>query len=199
MQRPALISPSLLAADCLRLGEELKEVEAADLIHLDVMDGHFVPNLTFGIDTLRAVKGATGLPVDVHLMISNPDEMVEKYLDAGADIVSFHYEAATHAHRLPDPQARQNDRDHRDHGHGDHPRVHATRPPRPGSLRIGGRPAGPEVLGPLRRRDRLATQTARLMIRVVRRIEHPDPALVLFHVAAPYIPKYSNTETPKTP
>lgn len=100
MQRPAIIAPSLLAADCLRLGEELDEVKTADLVHLDVMDGHFVPNLTFGLDTLRAVKSATSLPVDVHLMISNPDEMVEKYLDAGADIVSFHYEATAHAHRL---------------------------------------------------------------------------------------------------
>ena len=100
MQRPAVIAPSLLAADYLRLGEELKEVETADLVHLDVMDGHFVPNLSFGLDTLRAVKGATSLPVDVHLMISNPDDMVEKYLDAGADIVSFHYEATAHAHRL---------------------------------------------------------------------------------------------------
>ena len=100
MQRPAMIAPSLLAADNLRLGEELRDIDSADMIHLDVMDGHFVPNLTFGLDTLRAVKGATKLPVDVHLMISNPDEMVERYLDAGADVVSFHYEATAHAHRL---------------------------------------------------------------------------------------------------
>ena len=64
------------------------------------MDGHFVPNLTFGLDILRAVKASTDLPVDVHLMITNPDEMVEKYLDAGADLVSFHYEATAHANRL---------------------------------------------------------------------------------------------------
>lgn len=64
------------------------------------MDGHFVPNLTFGLDILKAVKASTELPVDVHLMITNPDEMVEKYLDAGADIVSFHYEATAHANRL---------------------------------------------------------------------------------------------------
>ena len=94
------IAPSILSADFSRLGSELTDIASADLVHFDVMDGHFVPNLTFGLDVLRAVKAATSLPVDAHLMISNPDEMVEKYLDAGADIVSFHYEATAHAHRL---------------------------------------------------------------------------------------------------
>ncbi|MDM8270982.1 ribulose-phosphate 3-epimerase [Thermophilibacter provencensis] len=94
------IAPSILAANYLRLGEELADVSTGDLIHFDVMDGHFVPNLSFGIDVVRAVKSATDLPVDVHLMITNPDEMVEKYLDAGADYLSFHYEATAHAHRL---------------------------------------------------------------------------------------------------
>lgn len=94
------IAPSILSADFSRLGSELADIASADLVHFDVMDGHFVPNLTFGLDVLRAVKAATNLPVDAHLMISNPDEMVEKYLDAGADIVSFHYEATAHAHRL---------------------------------------------------------------------------------------------------
>ncbi len=94
------VAPSVLSADFTRLGEELESVGTADLIHYDVMDGHFVPNLTFGPDVLRAVKAATGLPVDVHLMISNPDEMVGSYLDAGADMLSFHYEATAHAHRL---------------------------------------------------------------------------------------------------
>ncbi len=94
------IAPSILSADFARLGSELADITSADLVHFDVMDGHFVPNLTFGLDVLRAVKAATSLPVDAHLMISNPDEMVEKYLDAGADIVSFHYEATAHAHRL---------------------------------------------------------------------------------------------------
>lgn len=94
------IAPSILSADFSRLGSELADIASADLVHFDVMDGHFVPNLTFGLDVLRAVKAATSLPVDAHLMISNPDEMVEKYLDAGADIVSFHYEATAHAHRL---------------------------------------------------------------------------------------------------
>ena len=94
------IAPSILAANYLRLGEELADVSTGDLIHFDVMDGHFVPNLSFGIDVVRAVKSATSLPVDVHLMITNPDEMVEKYLEAGADYLSFHYEATAHAHRL---------------------------------------------------------------------------------------------------
>ena len=94
------IASSILSADFSRLGSELADIASADLVHFDVMDGHFVPNLTFGLDVLRAVKAATSLPVDAHLMISNPDEMVEKYLDAGADIVSFHYEATAHAHRL---------------------------------------------------------------------------------------------------
>ena len=94
------IAPSILAANYLRLGEELADVSTGDLIHFDVMDGHLVPNLSFGIDVVRAVKSATSLPVDVHLMITNPDEMVEKYLEAGADYLSFHYEATAHAHRL---------------------------------------------------------------------------------------------------
>lgn len=94
------IAPSVLSADFARLGEELASIATADYVHYDVMDGHFVPNLTFGLDILRATKAATDLPVDVHLMITNPDEMVEKYLDAGADLVSFHYEATAHAHRL---------------------------------------------------------------------------------------------------
>lgn len=100
MSNEIKIAPSILSADFSRLGSELADIASADLVHFDVMDGHFVPNLTFGLDVLRAVKAATSLPVDAHLMISNPDEMVEKYLDAGADIVSFHYEATAHAHRL---------------------------------------------------------------------------------------------------
>ena len=94
------VAPSVLSADFRRRADELADVSTADLLHYDVMDGHFVPNLSFGIDLLRTVKSATELPVDVHLMISNPDEMVERYLDAGADVVSFHYEATSHAHRL---------------------------------------------------------------------------------------------------
>lgn len=94
------VAPSVLAADLTRLGAELDSVRSADLVHVDVMDGHFVPNLTFGPDVVRAVKSSTDLPVDVHLMISNPDEMIGSYLDAGADLVSFHWEATAHANRL---------------------------------------------------------------------------------------------------
>lgn len=100
MNAPVLIAPSVLAADYGRIADELADTSSADLVHLDVMDGHFVPNISFGVDFLRAVKEQTPLPVDVHLMIDNPDEKVEGYLDAGADILTFHYEAATHAHRI---------------------------------------------------------------------------------------------------
>lgn len=100
MLKDILVAPSVLSADFSRLGSELDEISTADMVHYDVMDGHFVPNLSFGLDILRTVKAHTDLPVDVHLMVTNPDDMVEKFLDAGADYVSFHYEAATHAHRL---------------------------------------------------------------------------------------------------
>ena len=100
MSDPIQIAPSILAADYARISEELAQVSSADLIHFDIMDGHFVPNISFGADFLRAVKASTDLPVDAHLMVSNPDEAVEKFLDAGADSLSFHYEATAHAHRL---------------------------------------------------------------------------------------------------
>lgn len=95
-----LVAPSILSASFLDLGSDLDDVATADLVHYDVMDGHFVPNLTFGPDILRQVKRRTSLPVDVHLMISNPDEAAALYLEAGADMVSFHLEATAHAHRL---------------------------------------------------------------------------------------------------
>lgn len=94
------VSPSILSADFLRLGEELASIHNADWVHFDVMDGDFVPNVSFGQDILRAVKRGTDLPVDVHLMVSNPDETFARYLDAGADILTFHWEAATHPHRI---------------------------------------------------------------------------------------------------
>ncbi|MCY4443759.1 MAG: ribulose-phosphate 3-epimerase [Proteobacteria bacterium] len=97
-----LIAPSLLSADVMRLGAEIADVEAAgaDLHHIDVMDGHFVPNLTFGLPLVEALKKSANLPLDVHLMVSNPDAVVADYLAAGADWLSFHVEAAVHAHRL---------------------------------------------------------------------------------------------------
>lgn len=94
------IAPSVLSADFVNLASELEEVAAADFIHMDVMDGHFVPNLTFGPDYIRAAKRATTVPLDVHLMVDNPDESVDWYLDAGADMVTVHVEAARHLDRL---------------------------------------------------------------------------------------------------
>lgn len=96
------IAPSILAADPLQLGAELANAESAgaDWHHLDVMDGHYVPNLTFGLPLIKAVKKVSKLPLDVHIMVTNPDEVAMHYVDAGADILVFHVEAARHAHRL---------------------------------------------------------------------------------------------------
>ncbi|MGI6128829.1 MAG: ribulose-phosphate 3-epimerase [bacterium] len=96
------VAPSLLAADFSVLGAEVARAEAAgaDLLHLDVMDGHFVPNITFGPQVVRTVRKLTNLPLDVHLMVSNPDCFVEEFADAGADIISFHVEACHHVHRI---------------------------------------------------------------------------------------------------
>ncbi len=102
MNGQILISPSILAADLLKLGSELQSVSNADFIHYDVMDGDFVPNISFGPGLLRAVKRGTDLPVDVHMMVSNPDEVFRDYLDAGADVLTFHMETAKHAHRIVD-------------------------------------------------------------------------------------------------
>ncbi len=102
MREQIRISPSILAADFLNLGAELASVSNADFIHYDVMDGDFVPNISFGPGLLRAVKRGTDLPVDVHMMVSNPDEVFRDYLDAGADILTFHMETAKHAHRIVD-------------------------------------------------------------------------------------------------
>jgi ribulose-phosphate 3-epimerase len=95
------IAPSILSADFTRLAEEVRAVEeaGADYIHVDVMDGHFVPNITIGPLVVKAVRRTTRLPLDVHLMISNPDRFIEAFVKAGADIVTIHAEAATHLHR----------------------------------------------------------------------------------------------------
>ena len=81
------------------LAHDLKRISNADLIHVDVMDGHFVPNLSYGTAIVKACKSATDIPLDVHLMVSNPDDTVDWYIDAGADLVTVHYEASTHLHR----------------------------------------------------------------------------------------------------
>jgi ribulose-phosphate 3-epimerase len=96
-----MIAPSILSADFSRLGEEVRAVEAAgaDVIHVDVMDGHFVPNITIGPLIVKAVRAVTDLPLDVHLMISDPDRYLQDFIDAGADWVTVHVEACTHLHR----------------------------------------------------------------------------------------------------
>lgn len=95
------IAPSILSADFARLADEIKDVEAggADYIHVDVMDGHFVPNITIGPLIVEAIRPVTSLPLDVHLMIDNPDTYIDVFADAGADIISIHVEAAPHLHR----------------------------------------------------------------------------------------------------
>ena len=95
------ISPSILSADFTRLAEEVTAVEkaGADYIHIDVMDGRFVPNITIGPMIVKAVRRVTELPLDVHLMISNPDQFVEEFVKAGADLITVHAEAVKNLHR----------------------------------------------------------------------------------------------------
>ncbi|MDB4964010.1 MAG: ribulose-phosphate 3-epimerase [Myxococcales bacterium] len=93
------IAPSILSADFGRLAEEVKAIGSADYVHVDVMDGHFVPNLTIGPIVIEAVKRATHLPLDVHLMIEDAERWVAAYAKAGADIIGVHVEAAPHLHR----------------------------------------------------------------------------------------------------
>jgi ribulose-phosphate 3-epimerase len=95
------IAPSILSADFAKLGEEIKDVErgGADYIHIDVMDGHFVPNITIGPLIVNAVRPITSLPLDVHLMIENPDQFIVEFAKAGADYITVHVEACKHLHR----------------------------------------------------------------------------------------------------
>jgi ribulose-phosphate 3-epimerase len=92
-----LVAPSILSADFARLGEEIKKVEqaGADWIHVDVMDGHFVPNLTIGAPVVKAIRPTTKLPLDVHLMISDPEKYVEDFCKAGADYLTIHVESSS--------------------------------------------------------------------------------------------------------
>jgi ribulose-phosphate 3-epimerase len=96
-----LVAPSLLSADFLRLEQEVGMVNRseADWIHLDIMDGLFVPNISFGFPILEKIKGSVHKPMDVHLMIVDPDRYIERFRTAGAEIISVHYEACTHLHR----------------------------------------------------------------------------------------------------
>ncbi len=102
MPQNVIIGPSVLSADFLNLGSQLGQLEAggADYIHFDVMDGVFVPNISIGLPVLQATKAGTRLPVDVHLMIVDPDKWVDAFAEAGADTITFHAEATLHAHRV---------------------------------------------------------------------------------------------------
>jgi ribulose-phosphate 3-epimerase len=99
-ERAIRLGPSILTADLLRLGEQITEAEAAgvDFIHLDVMDGRFVPNITFGLPIMEALRSATKLPIDVHLMIVEPELYATRFAEAGADFVTVHVEACRHLH-----------------------------------------------------------------------------------------------------
>lgn len=96
---PIRIAPSILSADFGRLAEEVRAIGSADYVHVDVMDGHFVPNLTFGPVVIEAVKRATSLPLDVHLMIDDAERWVAAYAKAGADLIGVHVESCPHLHR----------------------------------------------------------------------------------------------------
>lgn len=95
------IAPSILSADFMRLGEEIKAASAAgiDMFHIDIMDGHFVPNMTIGPSIVEAINKITDVPLDVHLMIEEPDKYVKDFINAGADYLAVHIEASVHAHR----------------------------------------------------------------------------------------------------
>ncbi|NEZ46016.1 ribulose-phosphate 3-epimerase [Clostridium niameyense] len=95
------IAPSILSADFSRLGEDIKTIEkfGADVVHIDVMDGMFVPNISFGVPVMKSIRGLTNMPFDVHLMIEEPGRYVEQFAKAGADIITVHYESDRHVDR----------------------------------------------------------------------------------------------------
>jgi ribulose-phosphate 3-epimerase len=102
MNKTFLLAPSILSADFSNLGESVTTIEkkGGDWVHIDVMDGHFVPNLTLGAPIVSALRSKTRLPFDVHLMVTNPEAHIADFAKAGADYITFHIEASVHAHRL---------------------------------------------------------------------------------------------------
>lgn len=94
-----LIAPSILSADFTKLGQELERVKSADLIHFDVMDGHFVPNISYGMPVAQAVAGATTIPLDVHLMVEGPERFIPSFAELKPAYITVHYEAVTHLQR----------------------------------------------------------------------------------------------------
>ena len=103
MRKNIIVSPSILSADFANLERDIKKVEqnGADWIHVDVMDGHFVPNITIGIPVVKSLKAVTELPLDVHLMIDNPQKYIDDFAKSGADIITFHYEAVNEPEIIP--------------------------------------------------------------------------------------------------
>ena len=101
MKGKVKLAPSILSADFARLGEQVTEAAkaGADYIHVDVMDGHFVPNITIGAPVVHSIRSLTGLPLDVHLMIEHPEQYISDFAASGADIITVHVEACTHLHR----------------------------------------------------------------------------------------------------
>lgn len=96
------IAPSILACDFSKIGEEIRKIDnaGADMVHIDVMDGHFVPNISIGPPVIKCIRKCTNIPFDVHLMIENPQLYIDDFVDAGADIITVHAEACTHLHRV---------------------------------------------------------------------------------------------------